>query len=196
MTSGQSDPALPRPLAAEQRRIATALHNGVLQDLTIAGFRLLALERSAPTALQPDIRALAKWLQERQASLRGFVASLMGETGNSPLELTLTDLSALLPPTTKLVWRDRSAAGSEPPATLRAALNLTAAAILAVRPPTYVEVSLVSAGLLHLAHDGEGLRANAPALTALRRGLRALGLRLRVTRQVDGERLALGWDAP
>jgi signal transduction histidine kinase len=62
-------------LQAERRRIAEMLHNGILQDLTVAGLRLGALERSNG-ATAAELHALAQWLGERQAALRYLVSDL------------------------------------------------------------------------------------------------------------------------
>jgi len=65
-------------LQAERRRIAQMLHDGILQDLTVAGLRLGALERSNG-ATAAELQALAQWLRERQAVLRDLVSDLSEE---------------------------------------------------------------------------------------------------------------------
>lgn len=77
-----------RRIREERQTIGRQLHQGILQELTVAGLRLKVLENTSP----PPAGAIAEfseWLRERQAELRQLVSRLeQGEPGGSETDLT------------------------------------------------------------------------------------------------------------
>jgi hypothetical protein len=160
-----------------------------MQDLTVAGFRLRALEQVAPAAMQPEIGALAVWLSERQAELRDFVSDLIDVEFNSELE---TQVEALLPGC-KVTWERHLAASAAASAALVSALLLLIRATAALGSPQVVRISILAAERLSVAHDGPPLRTRPAALVSLRREIKKLNASLRVARPSSIEILSVTW---
>src|SRR6185369_2671688 len=60
----------------ERRGVGKQLHQGILQELTVAGLRLKLLQQSAPEPTATAIAEFAAWLRDRQAELRQVVSEL------------------------------------------------------------------------------------------------------------------------
>lgn len=179
-------------LAGERRRIAQALHDGILQDLTIAGFRLRSLQRSEGTDVKADLGLFAEWLRGRQALLRDFVSSLV--TPSSPVEDALTHMRTVLPETCQLIWADDQGQSQETGAfRLGAAMLGVARALVRAGSPTIVEIEMSASDRLRVTHDGRPLRMNTAVAVELRQSLKELGTSLRITQRGDVETVSLAW---
>lgn len=184
---------------AERRRIGRELHQGILQDLTVAGFRLKTLEDAAQDdALKTEVNALAAWLRSRQAALRTFVTDLeAGENSGGQVGLSAV-AEALLQRGCVLSFDAAVDVGGFEhgidEAILRATGELTE--LLATSLGTR---SIAIRGdprgqpRLHLHHDGPPLRSRPEDLAAVRSIAGRNGASLRIEARPAGEILVLDW---
>jgi len=80
VTDGPAQNASDGPGRAERLRVATELHDGILQELTVAGFELKALFDSAGPDAKPAIERARTILREQHRLLRHYVAELRSGT--------------------------------------------------------------------------------------------------------------------
>jgi hypothetical protein len=159
-----------------------------MQDLTVAGFRLWALEQAAPDDLRPEIGALAVWLSERQAALRDFVSALIDADADRMGDGLRAEVEALLPGC-RIAWETDPqiiAASS-----FHAAALMRLAAAIASGAQQAVRIAVSTDEHLSLRHDGPPLGASPQASTAVRRAIRELDARLQMVRRGDVETLTV-----
>jgi len=76
VTDGPAQNASDGPGRAERLRVATELHDGILQELTVAGFELKALLDAAGPDAKPAIQRARTIVQEQHRRLRHYVNEL------------------------------------------------------------------------------------------------------------------------
>lgn len=173
---------------SSSRAIAKSLHDGIMQDLTVAGFRLRALEQTAPDGLRSEIGALAAWLSERQAVLRDFVSALIGL--DPPDDGLNAKVGALLP-RCRVVWEIDPATTIAGSPSLISALLLLTGALASFAAPQVVWIAKPAANRLSLTHDGSPLESRSKASAGVRRALDELGATLRIVRRGGVETLTI-----
>ena len=181
---------------AERRAIGKQLHQGILQDLTVAGLRLAVLREGAPEPAATAIAELATWLQERQAELRALVSNL--EQGNPGGGDLLVVVAALQQRHGCDLAVDLRLQGGEFEPGLRAAMLETIGGLGAILAGPLaarrIDVQLAEdlRPILRVLHDGQDLADNAGQLAAARALVGRAGASLRIER-AGREQLTLDW---
>lgn len=203
--TGQASVASARPTGAEprgdeRRAIGRRLHQGILQDLTVAGLRLKALEDQAGAPTAAAISEFAVWLRERQAELRRYVGSLEQGLGDNMLESDLASLADTLATRHQCrVSVDRRVAAMMVPQEVAEAM---VGAIQGVVPllvdglnarGVAITLDETTEATLRITHDGDRLRDHAAHLKSVRQTVGRNGASLRIGPQQDTETLILDW---
>ena len=186
--------------ADERRRIGHHLHQGILQDLTVAGLRLAAMQKTPMNGLSAEVAQFADWLRDRQADLRRYVGDL--ETGSMDHDrVSLDDLAA------EMIRHGRCTLSVDPniPVSLRAQFvgAVTSALASLVRfldeqqGATAIDIILErdAPPRLRLSHDGNRIVGDDGAMHAMRPVVGRAGASLSIE-AVDGlEVVILDWAA-
>lgn len=195
-----------RPVGAawlhERRRIARALHDGVLQDLTVAGLKLRAIAGGRDETIRPALVELSGWLAERQADLRSLVAELGGTQAPATLDAMVEgvrSLAARQHACSLTVTQRPGSSDVDPMLLLPMRIVLESAVRLLAGEAAARQVSativLDRAPRLLLVHDGQPLRVDAERLAILRRVVGSQGASLRSGARDGRERLVIDWAA-
>jgi signal transduction histidine kinase len=203
--TGQASAGDVRPSASERRSderraIGRRLHQGILQDLTVAGLRLKALEDQAAAPTATAIGEFAAWLRERQAELRRYVAALEQGLGDTLVETELARLAdALLAQHQCRLSIDRRVRSSIFPQDMSDAVVRALGGVLPLLAGDLnarnVAIALDDGAeaTLRITHDGGRLQEHATQLTAVRRTVGGNGASLRIEPQQATETLILDW---
>jgi hypothetical protein len=179
----------------ERRLIGRQLHQGILQELTVAGFRLKAMQSAAPETAAAAIGEFAEWLRARQAELRHYVARLEDGLSDEPIELTAiaAELAAC---DCRVSFDERlrpARFAPQPWEGIIASLDGVTRLLSDSRGADAIDVGLAGDALpvLNINHDGKRPGDHAEALAALRALAGACGASLRI--EADGHSLILAW---
>jgi len=183
----------------ERQSIGKQLHQGILQELTIAGLRLKALETAAAEPTASAIVEFSQWLRERQAELRGIVSQL--EQGDPPGGGV--DLAAIAADLRDRYGCDMSfdpqlqSCRFEPD--IRSAMTGTVTGVTEVLAGA-LSAPLINVGLpsaaqptLRITHDGERLVAHPETLVTVRVMVGRGGASLEIEQQGETETLTIDW---
>ena len=184
--------------ASERRTIGRELHQGILQDLTVAGFRLRALQSAEPAISAAGIADFANWLRDRQADLRRYVTSLeQGLPNATDIDGVAADLMAQYG--FKLSFDLQLQASHVAPGVLGAIVEILRDAAPLLAGPLHagnIEIALERAATepaLRIVHDGERINDHAEELDALRASVGRNGASLRIEATSGLEAWILDW---
>jgi hypothetical protein len=180
--------------ATERRTIGRELHQGILQELTVAGFKLKAMQSGEPAASAAAIADFANWLRDRQADLRRYVTSL--EQGLD-CEIDLARVAA------DLTAQYGLKLSIDPP--LQSSPDISGAIVQILR-----DVAPLLAGALHarkitialegatrpalrIVHDGRRIYDHAAELAALRSSIGRNGASLQIEDANGSDAWILDW---
>lgn len=184
---------------AERRGIGRQLHQGILQELTVAGLRLKTLGDTAPDPTAAAIAEFAAWLRDRQAELRQIVTELeQGRPVDSKLDLSAIAAELHERYGCQLSFDPQSRLGQFGPDVWSAMIDTVQglAQILATGlSARHIEVGTgdLAQPILRIIHDGRSLADRADQLVALRAMVGRRGASLHVDRAGNAERLTLDW---
>ena len=185
--------------AAERRNIGRYLHQGILQELTVAGFRLSAMQKASDGKTAAALADFATWLRDRHAELRHYVGRL--EEGNAP---DISDEFALL--VSQLEGSHGCRLLLEPPVPsgdarpglwLTFLATLRAVAPLLARDSGATVISVLCTDRPHpslrIAHNGLHPTADSAVLAKVRSAVGHDGATLRIETSDTAETLLLDW---
>ena len=178
--------------SAECRRIGRDLHQGILQDLTLAGFRLRTMQTAADgETAAVAIADFASWLRDRQADLRRYVSDL--EAGGPAADIA--NLASELEESCGCRVTIHPQIETASPeirgrlvATLRGAVPLVAAGTGATRIDIGYESDPLA--LLRVVHNGRGMTTDKDTLAKLQSAIGDDGATLHIQ---SAETLLIGW---
>ena len=203
--SGQTSVGDPRPAelearSDERRKIGRRLHQGILQDLTVAGLRLKAIEDQATAPSMAAIAEFAAWLRERQGDLRVYVSSLEQGLGGNALDAELATLADSLAAQHQCqVSVDGRVQTMVFPMAISEAMVRAIRGILPIlADPLGARAITIApeagtAATLRITHDGGHLRDHAEPLAAVRQSAGRNGASLHVETRPATETLILDW---
>jgi signal transduction histidine kinase len=183
----------------ERQSIGKQLHQGILQELTVAGLRLKVLQDAAPPPAADAIAEFSQWLRQRQAELRQVVSRLeQGEAGSNDAVLAaiVADLNERYGCAVAL-GRNVPSGRFEPEiwsamtGTIADVARLLAQALSASR--IGVDLPNPARPTLQMTHDGERLIGHPEQLALLRAIVGRGGASLEIEPQGEGESLTLDW---
>jgi hypothetical protein len=185
------------PVRAERRDIGKQLHQGILQDLTIAGLRLKVLQDGAPELTATALAEFAAWLRGRQAALRKLVSEL--EQGRPAGAHDLAAITAIVQQRhgCRLAVEGRLAEGEFDQGLWATMVETIGGVVTILADPLgarQVDVSRAenSLPILGVLHDGRKLADNTDQLVAIRALVGRGGASLRIEPGTP-ERLTLDW---